>query len=104
MLAEPPPNPPRLLIRTIQREVAAYYKLPLSYMTSRSNLRTHARPRQVAMYLARELTPHSLTVIGQWFDRDHSTVIHGIRQVEWLCRRDDALAWDVAALRRGLAA
>ncbi len=102
-LEPPSPPPPRLLIRTIQREVAAYYKLPLFDMTSRCRDRAIARPRQVAMFLARELTPHSLTVIGRRFGgRDHSTVAFALYRVEKLCRNDDEFAGKVDALRRGL--
>jgi chromosomal replication initiator protein len=63
-----------------------------------------ARPRQVAMYLARELTPMSLPCIGRLFGkRDHTTVIHAIKTVERLIATDTEFAADVAVLREELA-
>jgi chromosomal replication initiator protein len=75
---------PRLrAIKRIQMEVADYYGLRPIEMVSQRRGRSVAWPRQVAMYLCRELTPHSLPSIGKHFGgRDHTTVIHAIRAVE----------------------
>lgn len=73
-------------IGRIQRIVAEYYNIPLSEMTSDRRPRAIARPRQIAMYLCRMLTPHSLPRIGTYFGgRDHTTVMHAIKTVEDLC-------------------
>jgi chromosomal replication initiator protein len=88
----------------IQRVVAAYFKKPLFEMWSARRSRGVARPRQIAMYFARELTPMSLPCIGRRFGkRDHTTVIHAINTVERLVATDPAFAADVAALREELA-
>jgi chromosomal replication initiator protein len=84
------PVPRRILMEEIKEKVAAYYYLPIREMTSARRGRDIARPRQVAMYLARHLTPKSLPQIGQSFGgRDHTTVIHAIRTIANL-RLDDA--------------
>lgn len=73
----------RLTIPMIQRHVARYYGLPVEEMLSNSRCQCVARPRQVAMYLARRRTHNSLPQIGRRFGkRDHTTVIHAIRQIE----------------------
>lgn len=70
-------------IASIQAAVARFYDIPLREMTSQRRDRPAAHARQVGMYLARELTPYSLPMIGRWFGkRDHTTVIHGIKAVE----------------------
>jgi chromosomal replication initiator protein len=62
-----------------------------------------ARPRQVAMYLAKQLTSRSLPEIGRKFGgRDHTTVIHAVKKIEELSASDTALAEDVELLRRML--
>jgi chromosomal replication initiator protein len=70
-------------IRHIQETVADYYGLSQIDMVSQRRPREVAWPRQMAMYLCRELTIHSLTSIGRHFgNRDHTTILHGIRAVE----------------------
>lgn len=70
-------------IAQIQIEVARFYAVPLIEMTSHRRARNAAHARQIGMYLARELTPHSLPVIGRAFGkRDHTTVMYGIHAVE----------------------
>ena len=61
-------------------------------------------PRQIAMYLAKQLTSRSLPEIGRKFDRDHTTVMHAVRKVEELILEDASLAENVDALRRILEA
>src|SRR6185369_2400178 len=73
----------------IQREVAAFFRIPAAEMVSQRRGRVVARPRQVAMYLAKQLTPKSLPNIGRLFgNRDHTTVIHAVRTVERLIGED----------------
>ena len=61
-----------------------------------------ARPRQIAMYLAKLLTLRSLPEIGRKFDRDHTTVMHAVRKVEELIQEDQSVAESVESLRRSL--
>jgi chromosomal replication initiator protein len=93
----------RVTIDEIQRRVAEHYNIRLSEMTSDRRARAVARPRQVAMYLAKQLTTRSLPEIGRKFGgRDHTTVIHAIRKIEELKLTDPSLAEDVELLRRML--
>lgn len=95
---------PRRTVKRIQEIVAAHYGIPIGEMVSRRRHRSFARPRQVAMYLARETTPKSFPDIGRFFGgRDHTTVIHAIKAVERLCRDDEDFAVDVEVLRERLA-
>src|SRR5690606_26746145 len=72
-------------IDNIQRTVAEYYKIKISDLSSQRRNRSVARPRQVAMSLAKELTNHSLPEIGNNFGgRDHTTVLHACRKIEEL--------------------
>lgn len=83
----------------IQRVVAHYFGIPLREMTSARRSREVARPRQVAMYLARELTPFSLPMIGKLFgNRDHTTVIYAIRTIGELDEEDPRMSADINAL------
>ena len=69
----------------IQKTVADYYKIRVSDLNSKRRTRSIARPRQVAMALAKELTNHSLPEIGEAFGgRDHTTVLHACRKIEEL--------------------
>lgn len=89
-----------IAIETIQQHVAASFGVALIEMTSDRRSRAVARPRQVAMYLAKELTGRSLPVIGHHFGRrDHTTVLAGIRRVCGLLDTDSALAGTVATIR-----
>lgn len=69
-------------IRHIQQTVADAYGCPLHLMLSSRRHRRYARPRQLAMYLAHEMTTLSLPRIGKAFDRDHTTVLHAVRVIE----------------------
>lgn len=87
-------------VARIQREVAHHFNVPLIEMTSARRARHVARPRQVAMYLAKLLTPKSLPDIGRRFgNRDHTTVIHAIRQIENLMYCLPVFRSDVEFLR-----
>ncbi|WP_243389765.1 chromosomal replication initiator protein DnaA [Arboricoccus pini] len=95
----------RVTIDEIQKSVVDHYGLKLTDMTSSRRSRAVARPRQVAMYLSKLLTPRSLPEIGKRFGgRDHTTVMHAVRQIERLVVEDKALAEDVELLKRRLQA
>jgi chromosomal replication initiator protein len=87
-------------IEDIQRRTAEFYKLDLRDFHSARRSRRIARPRQVAMYLARVLTLRSLPEIGRRFGgRDHTTVLHACRRIEALCVEDPVLKQEVDFLR-----
>lgn len=93
----------RLTIDEIQRRVAEHYSLKISDLLSARRSREVARPRQVAMYLAKMLTPRSLPEIGRRFGgRDHTTVMHAVKQIEKLRSTDHELDRDIAQLRKML--
>lgn len=90
-------------IDNIQRVVAEYYKIKVSDLHSKRRSRSVARPRQVAMYLAKELTNHSLPEIGESFGgRDHTTVLHACRKIKELLESDADIREDVKNLLRTL--
>jgi len=96
-------NERRVTIDEIQRKVAEHFNVKMAEMTSARRARIVARPRQVAMYLAKQLTSRSLPEIGRKFGgRDHTTVIHAVKKIEELVVGDRALAEDVELLRRML--
>ena len=93
----------RVTIEEIQRKVAEHYNIRLTDMSSARRARNVARPRQVAMYLSKQLTPRSLPEIGRRFGgRDHTTVIHAVKQIEKLRAQDAELDADVRLLIRQL--
>jgi len=93
----------KLSIEDIQRKVADHYRLKLSDLLCARRAREVARPRQVAMYLAKKLTPRSLPEIGRRFGgRDHTTVMHAVKRIEELRAIDRELDADVALLTRQL--
>ncbi|TKW66354.1 MAG: chromosomal replication initiator protein DnaA [Paracoccus denitrificans] len=95
----------KLSIEDIQRRVAEHYNIKLADLVGQKRVRTIARPRQVAMYLAKQMTTRSLPEIGRRFGgRDHTTIMHGVRKIEELCADDHGLAEDVQLLRRALEA
>jgi len=80
---------PEVTIETIQRFVSDYYQLKIADLKSRNNSKSVAMPRQVAMYLCKSLTHASLPEIGRSFGgKHHSTVIHSLKKVEELRKRD----------------
>lgn len=96
-------NDRKITIEEIQRRVAEYYNVRLADMLSARRARAVARPRQVAMYLAKQLTSRSLPEIGRKFGgRDHTTVIHAVRKIDELCHLDSGIEEDVDLLRRML--
>ncbi len=93
----------KLSIEDIQRKVAEHYNIKLADLVGQKRVRTIARPRQVAMYLAKQMTTRSLPEIGRRFGgRDHTTIMHGVRKIEELCAEDHGMAEDVQLLRRAL--
>ena len=93
----------RVTIEEIQRRVSEHWNIRLTDMSSARRARAVARPRQVAMYLAKQLTSRSLPEIGRKFgNRDHTTVMHAVQRVIELMERDAGFAEDVELLRRML--
>ena len=91
----------RVTIEEIQKRVAEHFAIRLTDMSLARRARSVARPRQVAMYLAKQLTSRSLPEIGRRFgNRDHTTVMHAVARVGDLMNRDAAFAEDVELLRR----
>ena len=86
----------------IQYAVCGHYQIGLTDLKSTRRERRIARPRQLAMYLAKTLTPLSLPDIGRAFGRDHTTVVHAVKTIEDLMIRDRELASDVDLLSRRL--
>lgn len=98
-------NDRKISIDDIQRKVAEHYNIRLADMVGPKRARNIARPRQIAMYLSKQLTSRSLPEIGRRFGgRDHTTIMHGIRKIEELLSEDKAIAEDVAMLKRLLEA
>ncbi len=96
-------NERRVTIDEIQRRVAEHFNIRFADMASARRTRSVARPRQVAMYLAKTLTSRSLPEIGRKFGgRDHTTVLHAVKKVEELRATDQNFAEDVELLRRML--
>ncbi|MBT8425290.1 MAG: chromosomal replication initiator protein DnaA [Silicimonas sp.] len=95
----------KITVEEIQRKVSDHYNIRLSDMIGPKRVRTFARPRQIAMYLSKQLTSRSLPEIGRRFGgRDHTTVMHGVRKIEELMQKDSQIADDLELLRRSLEA
>ena len=93
----------RVTIEEIQKKVAEHFNIRVADMHSARRARAVARPRQVAMYLSKQLTARSLPEIGRRFGgRDHTTVMHAVRKIEELIALDSGFAEDVELLRRML--
>ena len=93
----------RITIEEIQKRVAEHFNIRVADMHSARRSRAVARPRQVAMYLSKQLTSRSLPEIGRKFGgRDHTTVMHAVKKVEELRGSDMSFAEDVDLLRRML--
>jgi len=94
-------NDRRITIEEIQKKVAEHFNIRVGDMHSARRSRQVARPRQVAMYLAKQLTARSLPEIGRKFGgRDHTTVMHAVKKIEELSAGDSSFAEDVELLRR----
>ncbi|MDY0240659.1 MAG: chromosomal replication initiator protein DnaA [Rhodospirillaceae bacterium] len=96
-------NDRRISIEEIQKRVAEYFNIRVADMHSARRARQVARPRQVAMYLSKQLTTRSLPEIGRKFGgRDHTTVMHAVKKIEELRASDTSFAEDIELLRRML--
>jgi chromosomal replication initiator protein len=94
-------EPRRVRIEDIQRVVARHYNVSKADLLSSRRTRTIVRPRQIAMYLAKVLTPRSLPEIGRRFGgRDHTTVLHAVRKIEGMIDGDMTLAEEIELLKR----
>ena len=94
-----------ITVDKIQNVVSNFFNIALSEMLSQRRSRPLARPRQIAMYLAKKLTSRSLPEIGRRFaNRDHTTVIHAVKKIEELKLIDVQVADEVEILRRTLEA
>lgn len=93
----------QITIGEIQRAVADHHAIKLSDLLSPRRARSVARPRQIAMFLCKDLTDKSLPEIGRNFgNRDHTTIMHGVKRVIQLCKEDSSIREDVEMLRRKL--
>lgn len=89
----------QITVENIQKMVADYYKLKVADLYSKKRSRVIARPRQIAMWLCKEVTPHSFQMIGESFGgRDHTTVLHAVRTVEDLRGKDQQINHDIHVL------
>ena len=94
-------EPRRVRIEDIQRVVSRHFNVSKSDLLSSRRTRTIVRPRQIAMYLSKAMTPRSLPEIGRRFGgRDHTTVLHAVRKIEGLIGGDRGLADEVELLKR----
>jgi chromosomal replication initiator protein len=92
-----------ILIDDIQKKIAHHYRIKTTDMASTCRERKVARPRQIAMYLSKLLTPKSLSEIGRKFgNKDHTTIIHAIKKIEAMCSSDQEFAKEVELLARNL--
>ena len=89
----------QITVENIQKMVADYYKLKVADLYSKKRSRMIARPRQIAMWLCKEVTPHSYQMIGESFGgRDHTTVLHAVRTIEDLRGKDQQINHDIHVL------
>lgn len=94
-------EPRKVLIEDIQRMVSSHFNISKSDLVSQRRTRAIVRPRQIAMYLCKTMTPRSLPEIGKRFGgRDHTTVIHAVQKVEQLMSEDNSFSDDVELLQR----
>lgn len=95
----------KVTVEEIQRRVGEHFNVRLSDLVGPKRTRTIARPRQVAMFLAKQMTSRSLPEIGRRFGgRDHTTVMHAVKRIEALRATDTQIAEDLELLRRMLEA
>ena len=90
-------------VESIQNIVATYFNLNIREMLSARRSRSLARPRQIAMYLAKQLTTNSLPDIGRKFsNRDHTTVIHAVKKIEELMKKDNEIEQSIIEIKKKL--
>jgi len=94
-------EPKRVRIEDIQRVVSRHYNVTRQELVSDRRTRVIVKPRQIAMYLAKTMTPRSFPEIGRRFGgRDHTTVLHAVRKIEGLIGSDTKLGHEVELLKR----
>jgi chromosomal replication initiator protein len=94
-------EPRRVRIEDIQRVVARHYNVSRQELVSNRRTRVIVKPRQIAMYLSKTLTPRSFPEIGRRFGgRDHTTVLHAVRKIEELISEDTKLSHEIELLKR----
>ncbi len=92
-----------ITVEDIQKKVAGHYNIKVSDMHSPRRSRDVARPRQIAIFLAKQLTHHSLPEIGRKFGgRDHTTIIHAVNRIENLLEADESIRQDMQILKQSL--
>ncbi|WP_291426341.1 chromosomal replication initiator protein DnaA [Deinococcus sp.] len=94
------PQEIKIEMMDVLRQVAAHYNMPPEVIRGSGRVREVVLPRQVAQYLIRDLTSHSLPEIGQFFGRDHSTVMHGISKVTEQVGKDPEITQAVSIIKR----
>ena len=88
-------------VESIQNLVATHYNLNIKEMLSPRRSRSLARPRQIAMYLAKQHTTNSLPDIGRKFsNRDHTTVIHAVKKIDELIKKDNEIKQSIIEIRK----
>ncbi|TCI56933.1 chromosomal replication initiator protein DnaA, partial [Exiguobacterium sp. SH3S2] len=93
-------NKKQLSILQIQEEVAKYYHIPLKDLKGKKRIKSIVVPRQISMYLSREMTENSLPKIGAEFGgKDHTTVIHAHEKIQQLMKKDPAIQKEVNELK-----
>lgn len=91
----------RVRIEDIQKVVARHFNVSKNDLLSNRRTRSIVRPRQIAMYLSKQMTPRSLPEIGRRFGgRDHTTVLHAVRKIDSLSEEDPKLAHEIELLKR----
>ena len=97
------PEPKKIKIEDIQKLVASHFNVSRADILSSRRTATVVRPRQIAMYLSKLLTPRSLPEIGRRFGgRDHTTVLHAVRKITGLVTADGTLSEEIELLKRML--
>lgn len=86
-------------IERIQKTVADFYKMPLAQMKKLDRKQPDSHQRQVAMFLARELTGAAYELIGKCFERDHTTIGHAVKSIKWQCGVNSALTAEIDSLK-----
>jgi len=96
-------NKKSINVESIQNIVAVYFNLNIQEMLSPRRSRSLARPRQIAMYLAKKYTTNSLPDIGRKFsNRDHTTVIHAVKKIEELMKNDNEIKHNITEIKKKL--
>ena len=94
-------NSKTINVESIQNTVAAYFNLNIHEMLSARRSRSLARPRQIAMYLAKQHTTNSLPDIGRKFsNRDHTTVIHAVKKIDELIKKDNEIRQSINEIKK----